>query len=87
MTPDQALREAALAGRTNQFQVSRHVLEERMPERGASRRDLALALQSATSAHHQERSKWRIDGGRDDAGDLLTLIVAFEDGVLIVTLF
>lgn len=63
MTPKQVLSEAAFAGRTNQFYLTRHVLQERMPERGASRLDIAQALQSSTSARQEDGSKWKLEGG------------------------
>ena len=33
------------------------------------------------------RKTWRIDGGKDLDGDDLTVIVLFEDGVVVVTVF
>ena len=86
MTPADALREASLAGRSGQFEVSSDCLV-RMRQRNVTRRDICLALRSATSAVQQTEAKWRIDGGRDDDGDSLDVVVAFTSGVLVVTVF
>lgn len=87
MTPIQALREAALASRTNQFDLSRHALQ-RMGERNVTRRDICLALASATNATKEQGSdKWQLDGGCDDDGSPLGVVIVFTPRGLIVTVF
>jgi hypothetical protein len=86
MTAVEALQAAALAGRLNQFEVSSHALL-RMRQRNVTLRDIRLTLQSATTAIHEVDTKWRLEGGRDDDGDALDLIVVFNGRVLVVTVF
>jgi hypothetical protein len=86
MTASEALRDAALAGRLGQFEVSSHCLV-RMRQRNVTRRDICLALRSATSAVQQAEAKWRLNGGRDDDGEPLDVVVAFTGNVLVVTVF
>ncbi len=53
-----------------------------------SRADIQEALATATSATFQPNHQtWRIDGGKDFDGDDLTIVVLFEDGVVVVTVF
>jgi hypothetical protein len=60
----------------------------RMAERGVTRAHLRSALVSATAAIRQpDRSNWRIEGGADNEGDDLTVIVDLEADVIVVTLF
>lgn len=84
MTPAEALREAATAGRVRQFEVSRHALQ-RMKERNVTRADICTALQTATSAVQEEEARWRLDGGHDLDGDALGLVVVLTGRCLIVT--
>ncbi len=86
MTPSEALQQAALAGKMGQFDVSSHCLK-RMRERRVTRYDIRLALQSATGATHQDGDKWRLEGGRDDGGDELGVVVVFTGHTLVVTVF
>jgi hypothetical protein len=86
MTPTEALAEAARAGRYRQFDVSSHALK-RMKERNVTRRDIGLALASATTAKFEGGTKWRVEGGRDDAGDPLGVVIAFTGRGLVVTVF
>lgn len=86
MTATEALQRAALAGRLGQFEVTSHALQ-RMRQRNATRRDIRLALESSTVAIHEVDAKWRLEGGRDDDGDALDLVVVFDGRVLIVTVF
>ena len=57
-----------------------------MKERGVERQDVRSALVTATACCAEPRERWRIEG-RDRDGDVLTVVVTFEDGVLVVTLF
>jgi hypothetical protein len=86
MTPTEALQAAALAGRLNQFEISSHALQ-RMRQRNVTLRDIRLALGSATTAIHEAGTRWRLEGGRDDDGDALDLVVVFNGRVLVVTVF
>ena len=51
------------------------------------RKDIRQALRTATQARLQWGNRWRLDGGRDLDGDDLTLIIAFDRVVVIVTVF
>ncbi len=86
MTSAEALREAARAGRYRQFELSSHALQ-RMKQRNVTRRDIGLALSSATSAAHEGGNKWRIDGGTDDDGEPLGVVIVFTGRGLVVTVF
>lgn len=86
MTPEQALKEAGLVGRLGQFGLSRHAVR-RMEERNVTRRDIGHALRSATAAILQEDGSWRIEGGTDDDGEPLTVVVAFTGRGVVVTVF
>ena len=66
--------------------ISRHA-DLRMGERGATFDDVREALVTATSCQAQPASRWRVEGGCDCDGDELTLIVAIELAVVVVTLF
>jgi hypothetical protein len=57
-----------------------------MDERGATSRDVMVALAGAHSCRAQPQERWRVEG-RDEDGDELTLVVVLEDGALVVTLF
>ena len=60
----------------------------RMAERGVTRKCIARALQTAKEAFHQrENDRWKLTGGVDVDGDELILIVKFDRGVIVVTLF
>jgi hypothetical protein len=86
MTPSEALREAARAGYSGQFEVSSHCLR-RMRERNVTRRDICLALRSATTAAHEDGEKWCLKGGRDDDGEALAVVIVFTGHGLIVSVF
>lgn len=86
MTPAEALREASLSGRFDQFEVSSHAMDQ-MLERNVTRRDIRCALKTASVAVSEPGERWRVEGGRDDAGDPLTLIVVFDGRTIIVTVF
>lgn len=86
MTPAEALREAALAGRVEQFEVSWHALQ-RMRERHVTHRDIATALKTATAATHEQGARWRLDGGHDIDGQSLVLVVVLTGRCLVVTMF
>lgn len=87
MTPAEAqaladVRGYALAGRV---EVKRHAAQ-RMRERRVSAADLRSALTRATRCKAQPGDHWRVSGP-DAEGDELTVVVAIEAGVVVVTLF
>jgi len=55
-------------------------------KRGAKWEDVYCALASAMTCKDQGDGTWMVPS-RDAVGDDLTVIVAFQDGVLVVTLF
>jgi hypothetical protein len=86
MTPAEALRQAARAGRLARFEVSAHAMQ-RMKERHVTRADIASALMTATSAECQEGARFRFDGGRDHDGEALSLVAVLQSGCFVVTVF
>jgi len=60
-----------------------------MAQRNVTRRDICLALQSATTAAQDPEcaDKWRLEGGRDDDGAALGVVIVFTGRGLIVTVF
>ena len=88
LTPDEVVSQAHLAGHTRQFRTAEPHVSQRMAERGATRRCISRALQTASKAIHQpEQDRWKLTGGIDIDGDELVLIVRIDRGVLVVTLF
>jgi len=85
VTPAEALSFAKGAAAVNQLDISEHAFDSH----NATRRDVRLALKSATVAAYQpESGRWRIEGGRDDEGRPLTIVVVFEGGrVAVITAF
>jgi hypothetical protein len=85
VTPRDALEIANAAGRTGQFYV---VCDHASRKHNVTRKDIASGLATATRVSHQaDNDRWRIEGGHDLDGDGLTVIVAFEDGVIVVTAY
>lgn len=84
MAPAQALalvRGFALSGR---IVVTRHAFD-RMRQRNVTFRDISSAL-SAAGRCEVAGANWKATGPDVD-GDSLTLIVAIEDGLVVVTVF
>ena len=81
-----ALREIQGYAAAGRIAYSRHA-DARMQERGVSRHDCRRALATATRAASQANETWRVTGGRDVDGDDLTVVVAIEGGVLVVTVY
>jgi hypothetical protein len=85
MKPEEALEDIrgyALAGRMT---VSPHAAI-RMRERGVTFSDIRHAIKVATVCVSEPDGRWRVDG-EDFEGDPLTLVVALEYGLIVVTLF
>jgi hypothetical protein len=86
-TSEGVIDECRMAGRLDQFRLSGHA-QQRCAERGVGRNDVKQALVSCENADWQEEQKtWKITGGRDLDGDALTLAVAVQHGVVVVTVF
>ena len=85
MTPAEVLTFAKGAGTTNQFDVSDHAFDSH----NATRRDVRFALKSATRASYQpDKDRWRIEGGTDDEGQPLSLVLDFEEArITVITAF
>lgn len=87
VTPTEALAAVIEAGKIGRFHMTAHAREE-AGAAGASRYDVQNALKTAKTATHQPaKDRWRIDGGHDLDGDELTIVVALEGDVVIVTVF
>jgi len=87
-TPAEVLDQCHRAGaqRIAGFLLSGHAFD-RMRDRRLKRQEVARALVEATVAVAQDDGTWRVDGGSDLDGEPVTLIVALDRGVLIVTIF
>jgi hypothetical protein len=86
MTPAEALQEINDAGKTGSFYITPHANQE-AKECSASRYDIQEALRTAYQANHQPTNdRWRVLG-KDLDGDDLTVIVVFDAGVVVVTVF
>jgi hypothetical protein len=57
-----------------------------MAARGARRADVHAALSGATDCKTGDDGRWRVTG-KDLDGDELTVVVALDDGVVVVTVF
>jgi hypothetical protein len=81
------LAEVRRLARLDRIVITGHA-RKRMADRGATRVDLRSALVTATTAIRQpDRGNWRIEGGTDNDGDDLAVIVDLEADVIVVTLF
>lgn len=60
----------------------------RMDERNASEADVCEAVLSANAAdHNAAKDNYRVSGGCDRDGDPMTVIVAVEADVVVITIF
>lgn len=88
MTPNEVLSQAHTAGQTRQYRTAEPHVSIRLAQRGATKRCISRALQTATQAIYQpENDRWKLTGGVDVDGQELILIVKFDRGVLVVTIF
>ncbi len=69
----------------NRIRILRHAWQ-RMGERGAQYEDVRHALASARRCRAADQGRWRVSGDDLD-GDELTLVVAIEAGVVVVTVY
>ena len=76
------VRGFAAAGR---IRITKHG-RERMNERGVTHRDLRHALENATACKAEDEERWRVYSA-DLLGDRLEVILVFQDGLLVVTVF
>jgi hypothetical protein len=58
-----------------------------MRQRNVTREDIASALASARSAAPETETRWTLLGGCDCDGDALSVVVAFDAGTIVVTVF
>jgi hypothetical protein len=81
-----ALRTIRGYGSANRVRFSAHSYQ-RMDERGLQKKEVIRALASARTAIPTEKpGRWRVTGPDFD-DDELTVIVAIENGLLVVTVF
>ncbi|HSM91530.1 MAG TPA: DUF4258 domain-containing protein [Anaeromyxobacteraceae bacterium] len=76
------IRGYAAAGR---IRILRHAWQ-RMGERGAQYEDVRQALSGARKCRAADQDRWKVSGDDLD-GDELTLVVAIEAGVVVVTVY
>jgi hypothetical protein len=85
-TPAAVLAECHAAGSSGIFIISEHALD-RAQERKIGRLDVRNALTGATAAELQDNGRWSVTGGADLEGVPVELIVAFDRGFVIVTVY
>jgi hypothetical protein len=83
LTPTEALAEINRAGTQGNFRISRHAVQ-RMRERKVKWDDIKHGLMMTTSCQLQPNDCWVVPA-RDLDGDVFVIVVALEDGVLVVT--
>lgn len=76
------IRELTAAGRAH---VTSHG-RLRMSQRGVTYADLRYGLMNASDCEAGESGRWRV-WTTDMSGDSLTVILAIQDGILIITVF
>jgi hypothetical protein len=86
MTPAEAIEAIRGYALANRILYSPHA-KRRMSERGATYADVRCALETANSCVEQENHRWRTTGGEDLDGDELAVVVEFEAGLMVVTVF
>lgn len=69
----------------NRIRILRHAWQ-RMSERGAQYEDVRHALSGARKCMAADQGRWKVTGDDLD-GDELTLVVAIEAGVIVVTVY
>jgi hypothetical protein len=84
MTSD-LIGETLTALMNNNFTLSYHA-RVRMEERNVLRIDIVSVGETAVGSYIQANGTVRVPG-LDDSGNPLTVIAAYEDGILIVTVF
>jgi hypothetical protein len=85
VTAAEALRDIRGYAAAGRYAVSAHA-RKRMRERSVREGDLRNALVNAGACVEQADGTWKVSG-EDLDGDELTVVVAIEDGLVVVTLF
>ena len=85
-TAEEAQEEIRRLAWQRRVRYTTHALFERMPARGVRRADVLAVLKSPSSCRPSEGERWRVEG-LDTADDELTVVVAIEDNVVVVTVF
>ncbi len=69
------------------IEVTEHA-RSRMRDRNVTGGDILSAIATATTAAYQaDRDTWKVSGGTDTDGEDLTLAVAIEANLIVVTIF
>lgn len=85
MTPAEALQRARDPASAGGFFITLHA-RTRMARRGVRAADVRHGLMSASQCRLQDNGCGRFDT-KDTADDELSLVVAFESGMIIVTVY
>jgi hypothetical protein len=85
VTPVEALADVRGYAGANRIRYTSHA-RHRMSERRVAFADVRHALMTATLCRAQPEGTWKVEGV-DRSGDELTVVVALEDGVYVVTVF
>jgi hypothetical protein len=86
LTPDEALLQIQRAGATGRFEIERFHALPQMRARGVSREDVKFGLQMAVTCQLQANGRWKVHT-LDLSQESLVVIVAIQDGVLVITVF
>jgi hypothetical protein len=74
------------AGITGDFQVLPHALQ-RQAERAITYADLRSALRTVRMACRARWGRWRLLGGTDLDGDEITLVIAIQVRLVVITVY
>jgi hypothetical protein len=85
ITLAEALRDIRGYAAAGRVRFSYHAYD-RMDQRGATERDVIAACARAKKCKRAAQGRWKVTGPDIDSDDL-TVVVAIEDGLLVVTLF
>ena len=85
MTPAEALVDIRGYASANRIRYTSHA-RMRMFQRGITFADVRYALTTAPACKAEGDGRWKVESA-DRSGDDLTVIVALESGVVVVTVF
>jgi Domain of unknown function (DUF4258) len=86
VTPAEALRDVQGFAQAGRIIITTHA-RRRMNQRGATYQDVRHALMMATGCDTgNEPETWKVTSADLD-GDAMTLVVALDDGAIVITLY
>ncbi len=85
-TPHEALSEARRCAVGRRVSLTRHARTESLPDRNLSIEDVICALSNGRECCADGAGKWKVFGPDLDDNEL-SVVIVFEFGVLVVTVF